>query len=156
MTAVTLSATGAITPSQTAGIVGTTTNNNASAGAVGEFVTATGTATSLTSGTVVNLASIPLTAGDWDVWGTVYFSNATGTTSTSQLAWCSTTSATAPAVPLYNIIGASIPQNTANSVNTQPLRISIASTTTVYVSGEAFFSGGTATGTGFIRARRIR
>jgi hypothetical protein len=35
----TLSATGNFTPSQTNGIVGTTTNNNANAGSVGEFVT---------------------------------------------------------------------------------------------------------------------
>jgi len=70
--------TGAITPSQTAGIVGTTTNNNANAGSVGEVVSssvAVGSAVSLTTAagafTGKTITSISLTAGDWNVFGIV-------------------------------------------------------------------------------------
>ena len=47
-----LSVAGSVTPSQTAGIVGTTTNNNASSGAVGEFISS-----DITSGSAITLTT---------------------------------------------------------------------------------------------------
>src|SRR5260221_11377663 len=67
----------AIDPSsQTVSFVGSTTNDSAVAGNIGEIVTATlatGSAVVLTTNTTANVTSISLTAGDWDVTGTVVF-----------------------------------------------------------------------------------
>ena len=70
--------TGALTPAQPAGLVGTTTNNNASAGSVGEYLSASlasGSAITLTTGTFANVTTLALTAGDWEVAGQINFSN---------------------------------------------------------------------------------
>jgi hypothetical protein len=159
----TISATGTITPNQTSGIVGTTTNNNANAGSIGEYISSTilvGSAVSLTSGTPANVTSISLTAGDWDVWGTIATSPA-GTTTQSVIQGCiSTTSATFPAAP-GNGAWALLPFNTGSAG--QPIvlplgtgRISVSTTTTVYLVIQSTFGVSTDTGYGFIGARRRR
>lgn len=140
------------------GIAGTTTNNNANAGAVGEYTTATNTATSLTTGTAANCTSVSLTAGDWDVESVVLYTP-TGTTSiTSAFAGVSTTSA---ALGLgfgsytKNTWAAMVPNNSI-VVSSPVVRVSIASTTTVYAIGSSNFTASTLTCDGFIRARRVR
>lgn len=147
--------TSTITPSQTAGIVGTTTNNNANAGSVGEHITATGTGVSLTTATAANITSISLTAGDWEVDGSVLFQPA-GTTQVSVVnAGASSTTATLPAIPLYSQannqgtglnIGLVIPRQ----------RFSLSGTTTVFLVAASTFTVSTMTATGTIRARRVR
>jgi len=71
-----------LTPGQ---LPGTTTNDNASAGNVGQYITSSvaspGTSVG-TTGSTVNITSILLTAGDWDVHGNVCF-NLSGTTATN-------------------------------------------------------------------------
>lgn len=152
-----LTVTGSVTPSSTGGIVGTTTNNNATAGSVGEYVTATGGSTSVTTATPLNLTSISLTAGDWDVQSVIQYSPA-GTTSVSDYySSVNTTTATIGALGNYTKFAHTpgVPANT--SVITSPsVRISIASTTTVFCVGQSDFSISTMTATGFIRARRVR
>lgn len=152
-----LTVSGAFTPSQTNGIVGTTTNNNANAGSVGEYTTATNTATSLTTATAANCTSVSLTAGDWDVQSVIMFTP-TGTTSlTDALAGVSTVSATGGALGTYtkNTWAASVLNN--NVVISSPIvRVSIAGTTTVYAIGRSTFTASTLTCDGFIRARRVR
>ncbi len=152
----TLSSTGTFTPSQTNGIVGTTTNNNANAGSVGEYVTATGTAVSLTNNTPANCTSISLTAGDWDVYGSALFNPAGTTTTAAILVGISTTSATTPAAPLYSILGLAAPAGVGNSLVAPSQRISLASTTTVYLVTNAIFAVSNMTVTGQIWARRRR
>jgi hypothetical protein len=154
----------AITPSQTTGITGTTTNNNASAGYVGEYVSSTiasGSSIALTTGTFTNITSISLTAGDWDVSGTVALTSATGipvfiyanggvtTTSVSgggiEGGW-SLSYTTAQAIAYY-----------IDFTQTTPiLRLSLSATTTVYLTTRGSFTGGTVNTYGMIRARRIR
>lgn len=149
----TLAASGAITPSQTNGIVGTTTNNNANAGSVGEYVSASATSLALTNATSTNITSISLTAGDWTVEGSMNFT-ASGTNLNAFAAGSSTTSVTLPATGLFawaNITG----QGSA-TVAIPPQRFSLASTTTVYLVASANFTTGTVTGNGFIWARRVR
>lgn len=153
----TLSATGTITPSQTNGIVGTTTNNNANAGSVGEYVTATATGVALTTGVVANVTSISLTAGDWDVWGQTAFTGAGGATFVNWVSAINTTSAILPAFPLYAQVNGLT--TAANVIVTQlpPVqRLSLSATTTVYVMGGVAFGAGTATIGGYISARRRR
>lgn len=151
----TLSATGAITPSQTAGIVGTNTNNNANAGSVGEYAEATAGSTAITSATATNVTSISLTAGDWDVTGVLHVTAGTGDTITAVIGGVNTTSATLNTPRVTQIFGS---VTAGNSVAASPMvtRVSIASTTTVYLVGYVVHSGGTANTQGVIRARRVR
>jgi hypothetical protein len=156
----TLSSTGTFTPSSTNGIVGTTTNDNANTGSVGELLTATTTATALSTGAVANATSVSLTAGDWDVTGIVHFLPAAGTTTTVVQAGIGTTTAT------FQIISGSflnIQSIAASVVGVQQIevvapitRVSLASTSTVFLCAAAAFSGSTMTCNGFIRARRVR
>ena len=69
------------TPNQ---VIGTGTNDNAAAGIVGEFITATvavGGAVALVTATANTVTSITLTPGDWDMSATIDY-NLTGATVT--------------------------------------------------------------------------
>lgn len=152
----TLSSTGNFTPSQTNGIVGTTTNNNANAGSVGEFVTATGTAVSLTTSTQANITSVSLTAGDWDVYGNVVYTPAGSTVLSQAAASVSSTSATLMASPNQTLSNYNTAAGTGQTQAAPSVRFSLASTTTVFLVGFAIFSTSTLTATGIIQARRRR
>ena len=157
-----ISATSTITPSQTAGIVGTTTNNDVNTGSIGEYVTANqsvGSPLSLTSNIAIDVISISLTAGDWDVQGIPYFAFGTTTTCSGISCWISTTSATYPgfsgATTSYNLaIAAAAGQSLGWPTPT--VRISLSGTTTVYMSAACTFATSTMTVAGSIRARRVR
>jgi hypothetical protein len=154
-----LTFTSAITPQSTGGIVGTTTNDSANAGSVGELLTNAATATSLSTGATSNCTSVSLTAGDWDVSGTVTFVPAGSTSESAYNAGISTTSVTFPAANTGASTGftqsaAVLPGGAILQVSS--VRVSIASTTTVYLLGNATFTVSTMTCNGFIRARRIR
>lgn len=155
----TFSASGTITPSTTNGIVGTTLADNANAGSVGEVLTNTGTNVSLTTSTPANITSVTLTAGDWDVYGSVVF-NGTSSTSTSQVTGgLSTVSATLPAQPYYyrhqygvgGFVSATLP---SGAVPMQ--RINVSTSTVVYLVASAVFTASTETATAVIIARRVR
>ena len=157
-----LSATGAFTPSQTFGIVGTTTNNNANAGSVGEFVSSTvlvGSAVTLTTGTTANVTSISLTAGDWDISGNVWTNPAGATIQTLADAGISTTSASFPSSP-GNGASTQLPYTAATGaaigIPTGKMRLSLSATTTVFLVANVNFSAGTNAAYGFIGARRVR
>lgn len=153
----TLSSTGAFTPSQTAGIVGTTTNNNANAGSVGEYNTNTTTGTSLTSGVSANATSVTLTAGDYDVWGVVVFLPAGSTTVAGINAAINTVSATFPAsLTQRTSLNATLTTGAGQALTAPVTRISIASTTTVYLVALAAFGTSTMTCDGRIEWRRVR
>jgi hypothetical protein len=149
--------TSTITPSTTAGIVGTKTNDNANAGSFGEYVTATGTNVSLTNNVAANVTSISLTAGDWDVSAGCRFNPGVTTTLTQVTCAVGSTSATLPAAGemWWNFQGSMTTGGTqSGAVPTQ--RFSLSSTTTVYLIGLSGFGVSTMTVTGTIRARRIR
>jgi len=149
------------------GIIGTTTNNNADAGSVGEVISssvAVGSAVSITTAATATsgktVTSISLTAGDWDVFGSVGINRAAGTNFTVIAGGISTTNNELNALYEEQILfnygaGGSVPLNT----QTFPLfttRVSIASTTTYYLIAYAQFTVNTATGYGRITARRMR
>lgn len=151
-------------PNTTSGIIGTTTNDSAAAGSVGEFVTSnisSGAPVAITSGGVgESLTSISLTAGDWDVFGVVVFGGAAGTNFTQMYAQISSGSAAfgdassqisqqypAGMVPgVNNTIGMALPTT----------RISIASTTSIFCTVQATFTVSTAYVIGRLSARRVR
>ena len=154
----TLTVTGAITPSSTNGVVGTTTNDNANAGSIGEYVTNTTSGTSLASATAANATSISLTAGDWDISGVVRFNPGGSATTSNMTQGISTTSATLGAFGTYTAdvipFGSSAGGNDVNVTPT--VRLSLSATATVYLVALCTFSASTMTADGFIRARRVR
>ena len=142
----------------TQGIVGTATNNNASAGYVGEFISSqivAGSAISLSTTTLTNLTSISLTAGDWDVKGNAVFSN-TGTASLFSIG-ISSTSATFPDGSLIATLSSATFSMTGAYGSPAPTqRFSLSGTTTIYIVVEATFNTGSITVSGGISARRVR
>jgi hypothetical protein len=137
----------------TGGTVGTTTSDNTNAGNVGEFMSSVITkasASAFTSTNVVNLTSITLSAGDWDVWGNVGLD---GTTATSIQGGISTTTGTLPNEEFRCIFTVPSGANVAGAV--PGVRQSVAGSTIVYM-----VISGTGTGTmhkwGGIYARRVR
>ncbi len=147
--------------SSTSGIIGTATNDSAAAGSVGEYIESVVTNASPTSGfssgAAKNVTSISLTAGDWDVEGTVLTVPIGGTTTTSISAGISTTTNTLPASELRN-------QNDGNSqaagfqvsLPLPRIRVSLAAPATVYLVGRFSFAVSTMSAAGFINARRVR
>lgn len=152
----TITASGTITPSSTNGIVGTTTNDNANAGSVGEYASNTTTGTSLTTGTPANATSVALTAGDWDVSGTVFFSPAGGTTVSQILAGINTVSATVSGTGTFNQLNATLTTGGSQRYSSPVVRISVASGATAYLIVQSIFAVSTMTCDGMIRARRVR
>lgn len=153
----TLTASSTITPSQTSGIVGTTTNNNANAGSDGEYQSNSTTATSLTTATAANSTSVSLTSGDWDVSCVSQFVPAASTTMSLLETGINTTSATFPTtVGTFMMLDQTFTTGTNQTLISPLVRESLASTTTVYCVAQATFATSTMTVNGFIRARRVR
>jgi hypothetical protein len=154
--------TGALTVSQTLGIVGTTTNNNANAGAVGEVISAnvtTPVALSVNGG-AFNVASISLTAGDWDVSGEVWIAVG-GTAAIALYGAINIASAALPVASALNVglngiaLTSSFLINATQTFPIRTCRVSLSTTTSYFLVAVA--SGTTtATATGNIWARRAR
>lgn len=157
-------ANGSLTTSQTAGIIGTTTNNDAAAGSVGqliETIVLVGSAVAMTSTTSVTIASVSLTAGDWDVWGEFWTSPASGTITTKVQAAISLTNNTLPTAPATNtslniLTGITSAGTESITIPVASCRQSLSGTTTIYLVANTTFSVSTMGGYGKISARRRR
>jgi hypothetical protein len=151
--------TGALTPSTTAGIVGTTAGDNANAGSVGEVISViTNASGSMTSGTATTLTSITLTAGDWDVSGALAFNYGTGTTATTIYGKITTTAGAFSLLldgSTFVFVGATT-ISSGFCANVPTTRINITTTTTVYLVSYCYFSGGSMSYGGSLIARRRR
>lgn len=148
----------------TGGLVGTTTNDNANAGIVGELVASTiSVAAGISHATATDITSISLTAGDWDVYGSVYFLTASTTVLLSCQSWISLISAALPASN-DNVsrqdYGSTGVTNAGGGVQTgcpiSPTRINVSATTTLYLSAFTAFTTSTCQTIGTISARRRR
>ena len=143
-------------------ITGTTTNNSASAGSVGEYVSSAvlGPGSSYVSGFTA-ITSVSLTAGDWDVDCYAGLNQSSGKSDFIYIQFGLST--------LNNDITgfASIYGNNFNPANATAYyidwqgnphtqRISLAATTTIYLVFRAGFTSGTVGLYGGIRARRVR
>lgn len=158
---VTITTTGTCTTSGQ--LPGTATNDNASAGNIGEYISSTvieSGAVPITSNMAADITSISLTAGDWNVWGAIVSDPAASTTQADVEGWISTTSATEPTKPNGGATLQIFPGTgaTGNRVSSPVgmTRVSLAGTTTVYLSGESVFGVSTSAMYGFIGARRVR
>ena len=144
---------GATTPS-TGVFVGVSTNSDAAAGQIGEYVGSD--VASRTIGTAAtNITSISLTAGDWDL--TVLFNSAgvPGTTTLIRIG-ISTTSATFSGSSFDSCFCFVDAVNGVSAGNIPSTRISLASTTTYYFVGQCYTTAITTSAQGSMRARRVR
>lgn len=143
---------------------GTATNDNASAGMIGEYIESevvTGSAVSLTTGTAANITSISLTAGDWDVIGIGQYKGGGTTQVAYAVTSISSTSATlnnaTDRQATYYGANATIFGGVANfTVTAGRARISLSATTTIYLVTQCGFSTSTMSAYGKISARRAR
>lgn len=128
-------------------VLGTTTNDSGAALFVGEYIDSVVGSVSYPATTVYGDAtSISLTAGDWNVWAQVHTdqNGATWTTMQTGISVTSGNSATGL------VTGDSLIQGSWASSSTTPvapaqfvmIRLSLASTTTVYLKFRAIYSAG--------------
>ena len=142
--------------------VGVTDGSNAAAGTIGEYVEgirALASSINVVSATPINITSISLTAGDWDVEGNVQQNNVGGPTTTAMHAWVSSVSAALPAG--LGTEGGYVQWRGSTTGNigtcTGNRRFNLTATTTVYLSCQETFTGGSSVASyGMLRARRVR
>ncbi len=145
-------------------VEGTNTNDNAAAGRYGEYVTSSvlvGSALALTTGTPLNVTSISLTAGDWMVTAQSYILLAATTNMTNFQYSISATSATLDFTPgrwntVQNAAAGIVYGNVNLTYGALTSRVSLTSTTTIYLVSQAAFTISTASTWGTISARRAR
>lgn len=141
-------------------LVGVTNGSSAPAGSIGQPITSnvpSGSAVSLTSNTPVNITSLPLTAGDWDVWGNCWTNPAGSTIQVLTICAISTASGAFPASPGaggMTQLPATLSTGSAIGIPAGTAMFNVASTTTVYLVMMSQFSTSTNTGYGFLAARR--
>lgn len=154
-----LSGTGSVSSSA---ITGTATNDNAAAGKIGEVISASlasGSATSLVTGTAKTITSVSLTAGDWDCRGVAGITGNALTTVTSYKAGVSSTADTIPAETDFSyesFAGGTIFVTLNPQIIVPTVRKSIASTTTIYLVGQGVFATNSMSGFGSLVCRRAR
>jgi hypothetical protein len=143
-------------------IYGTSTNDNAAAGYVGEVISSvTATPVTLTANTANNIAAVVLTPGDWDVMGELWVSLPASSGATIIQGAITATSATMPAaISLYGArTSYNAPQNATSGTTSFPLgpcRVQNTGSPTYYLVVNAAFTTGPVTVTGKILARRMR
>ena len=154
-------------------VKGTTTNDNAPPGYLGERIISTvpiGSSVTLVTGVGKTITSISLTAGDWDVSGGVDLTTGGATNWTQIFAEPSPTDnviaigqAGGSGIDPEAIVqlaaansAGNVPGATTFNVPLPVARISLAATTTIFLVVQASFTLGTMTAFGTIRARRVR
>lgn len=136
------------------GISGRVDGAAAAAGVVGEVLSAaTAAAVSVTSGTQLNVLSLSLPAGEYELESALLVTNSGNVTALSF--GVSSTSAVLPSnwYDLYSITTTLAAGNSSRQGMSRRLRLS--ATTTVYLVAQATFTG-TCTAQGYIRAMRVR
>jgi len=143
-------------------LYGTTTNDNAAAGMIGEYIESVvdeASGMSLTTTNIVNVTSISLTPGDWDVSACVQFLSSTTTNITELRGSISLVSNTVDITRgrLFEVKTAPhVPVAVRHGIAGPTLRFSLASTTTIYLIAQGVFTVSTLSVYGIISARRAR
>jgi len=140
------------------GITGTTTNDSAATGKVGEYIESvitSGSAVALTSATSKTITSISLTAGDWDLGGEVFLSTA-NTMAEIACSYSLITNTFDPTVGKNADHNSTLVTGGVYSMVLPTARFSLSGTTTIFLVGYASFSTGSQSAYGYIRARRLR
>lgn len=156
-------------PGSTA-ITGVSNGVNASAGQVGEVMTAdlpSGSAISISNSTATNITSVTLTAGDWDCRGSAVFVPTVGTTLFGLMtASLSTTTGTLPTgleTDGFSTTNSSVQDDGVGaSLIVGSWQFNVSAPTTIYLVGVVEFSltggggGGSCVAFGSIQCRRMR
>ena len=134
--------------------------SDAAAGQVGEFIASdiAGPGIGIGNNVPSDVTSLPLTAGDWDVRGEVWFHLGSGTTGNCE-AGISLASGALPGNPGLGSRATQTFVHTANSgqvLALAPCRMSLSAAATVYLVALCGFTTGSTTAYGRIEARRAR
>lgn len=141
---------------------GTNTNDNATAGNIGEVVessVALGSAVPLTSTVPANVTSVSIAAGDWDCWYNILFDTSGTTNVVFYIGTVNTISATLPTPPnggaysLFNYPGG-VPGYSSDVVGRR--RYLVSGTTTVFLIVDSQFTVSTVSAYGHLGCRRTR
>jgi hypothetical protein len=133
--------------------MGVTNGTDAAAGTVGEYLSAVGSGVGMLSGAIVNIATLALTPGDWDVEGNVSFIPSGSPTFVA--ASVNTVSATFGAHSTANAgqLGTAFEHRLGTGGST---RVNIETPMTAYLVAQCLLSTGAMTASGSIWARRVR
>lgn len=164
-----------IVPNTLFGITGTTTNDSANAGAVGEMLKATvasGSGISQVTATPINITSLSLTPGDWEVTGACdrTLTGVTATIYSCSLSGTTGTLSTQPAFTAGNLTcdeeslvrqdatwGTTVTGRFDTRIGPIRCKVTTAATTIFLVVGDTFSAGTMTSGVfGTIKARRVR
>ena len=144
-------------------LTGVTAASDAAAGKIGEFMSDAldATQTPEVSNAYVAVATLALTAGDWDVSGTLALDTGGTTAATQVTVVISNSNSTLETASSHAFasIGAVPSVNTSTFIQVGPRRISISSPTTYYLLGRLTYSvlgGASYTTSSFFSARRVR
>jgi hypothetical protein len=145
---------------------GSTGNTVASAGNIGELISSNvlvGSMVSLTSGSPANITSIPLTAGHWELSGSVGIEGGASTSVGNIFGGISPTSATVPTTANGGAYFGSRQSGFTISTGQSPIcypvgaaDVYVSAPTTYFLVAQAAFTVSTLGGYGFLRARRVQ
>lgn len=123
----------------------------------GKFQAGNNPGTSAPNAGVVNVVSLSLDAGDWEVDGVVQFNPPGGTNFTGVVAWVSDVVSTIPTMPTTGYINLAANFTGDEVLPTGPRRFLLAATTQIWLGAFCTFTGsGVATVIGSIQARRMQ
>ena len=141
----------------------TATSDLATAGNIGEYLSTSvlvGSAINLSSGVATNVVSMPVSAGDWDVWGSVVFNVGGATIVTLLDGGVGFTTGTLPGLSSGGQgeigLGGGLTGIADTSVFAGIQRMSNAAVATAFLVASATFSVSTAKAYGVLQARRMR
>ena len=153
----TIDGTSGLTGPATKVVVGTTTNDSAAAGYVGEFIESNVSTVAIANSVTTRVTTISLTAGDWDVWAT-HSLNPAGTTVVS--VWAAVIGPTDASLSNYAGANFNFPPinftGSAPAVSIGKCRVSVSATTSIYLNAYVAYNTSTLTNNGYLAARRVR
>jgi phage tail tape-measure protein len=145
---------------------GSTTNAVAIAGNIGEVISSNvvvGSAVALSNGVAVNITSVSLTAGHWQVSGSICVEGATSTSITNIFAGITPTTGTLPTTANGGAyLGLRTPAfiiSSGQAATCYPIGaadIYLSGTTTYFLVAQVSFTASTLGGYGFLRAIRVQ
>jgi hypothetical protein len=149
------------TDTSRAPVMGVTDGSNATPGRVGEFLSASvqpGSPIAAVTNVPMDITTLVLTAGDWDLQGQVATLASSGGHIQHMQMWMSQASATVPAVLVggfHEVGGIATGGSEQMVLPSGRMRMVVTTSTTVYLSTKVTFTG-SLSAYGFISARRVR
>lgn len=152
----TLSSSGLLSPN--GGINGITSGSAPAAGTIGEQLTCTGTAVSLTTDVSKNVCTLTLTAGYWEVTGQIFYTPAGTTAVNVTQGGINTSTGALPTITTGGLsadLSWGVSTTLAQPTNNMTWTYNVSTSTPIYLVAYADFNTSTLTTTGFLRATRI-